>query len=140
VSFSKIFDVEIVGSLLGSNDHCYVMMNVADHFESRVSYVHTSNHILRIKFLKSTSSSLFISGGGRIIRPKTGSSDSLFCYPLSTVGSSDPNLAPSSGLSLLRTGSSGHPPDDPASPLCQPSDHPALHRMIRPWRFTYIKN
>jgi hypothetical protein len=55
VSFSKIFDVEIVGSLLGSNDHCYVMMNVADHFESRVLYVNTFNHLRRIKFLKSTS-------------------------------------------------------------------------------------
>jgi hypothetical protein len=55
VSFSKIFGVEIFGSFLGSNDHSYVMMNVADHFNSRVLYVHTSNHLLRIKFLKSTS-------------------------------------------------------------------------------------
>jgi hypothetical protein len=67
-----------------------------------------------------------------MMQPYTGSSGSLFCYLLSTVGSSDPipdDPAPSSGLPLLRTRSSGPRPDDPASPvvyLCQPSDHPAL--------------
>jgi hypothetical protein len=41
VSFSKTFDVVIVGSLLDSNDHCYVLLIVPDQFELRLLYVHT---------------------------------------------------------------------------------------------------
>jgi hypothetical protein len=137
VSSSKIFGVEILGSLLGSYDHCFVMMNVTDHFESRFLYVHSPNHPHRIKFLKSA----LIYGGSRIIRQDTRSSDALPCFSLSTVGSSGPtpdDPAVSSGSPLPPTGSSGYSPDDPAYPLCHPSDHPALHRMIRPWHFTYI--
>ena len=39
--FFIFIDVVIVGSFLASYDHCYVLLNVADHFESRVLYVHT---------------------------------------------------------------------------------------------------
>ena len=31
----------IVGSSLTSNDHCYVLIIVPDHFELRILYVHT---------------------------------------------------------------------------------------------------
>ena len=31
----------IVGSPLDSNDHCYVLLIVPDHFELRILYVHT---------------------------------------------------------------------------------------------------
>ena len=41
MSFSKILDIVIVGSPLASNDHCYVLLIVPDHFELRILYVHT---------------------------------------------------------------------------------------------------
>ena len=41
MSFSKKIDVVIVGSLLDSNDHCYVLLIVPDHFKLRLLYVHT---------------------------------------------------------------------------------------------------
>ena len=41
VSFSKIFDVVIIGSPLASNDHCYVLLIVPNHLELRILYVHT---------------------------------------------------------------------------------------------------
>ena len=41
VSFSKNFDVVIIGLSLASNDHCYVLLFVPDHFELRILYVHT---------------------------------------------------------------------------------------------------
>ena len=40
VSFSKNFDIVIVGSPLASKDHCYVLLIVPDLFESRILYVH----------------------------------------------------------------------------------------------------
>jgi hypothetical protein len=117
VSFSKIFGVEIFGSFLGSNDHSYVMMNVADHFKSRVLCVHISNHLFRIKFLKSTSPRL-------LSRVEVGSSGHtpdhptlysvIFCRP-----SDNPPL-----YRMIRTLRPGC--------LCYVTDHPALHRMIRP--------
>ena len=56
VSFSKMFDVVIVGSFLTSNDHCYVLLIVPDHFELRLLYVHTffsitSDQMSLIKFI-----------------------------------------------------------------------------------------
>ena len=59
--FSKTFDVVIVGSLLDSNDHCYVLLIVPDHFELRLLYVHTpfskssdQNSIIKFIFLGKT--------------------------------------------------------------------------------------
>jgi hypothetical protein len=114
VSFSKIFGVEIFGSFLGSNDHSYVMMNVADHFKSRVLYVHTSNHLLWIKFLKTTSPRL-------LSLVEIGSSGHPPDHPTLYF------CRPSDHPTLYRMIRPLHP-----GCLCYVPDHPALHRMIQP--------
>jgi hypothetical protein len=114
MSSSKIFGVEIFGSFLGSNDHSYVMMNVADHFKSRVLYVHTSNHLLKIKFLKSTSLRLLSLVEVGSSGPPPGHPTLCFCR-----SSDHPTLYQM--IRLLRPGC-----------LCYVPDHPAPHRMIRP--------
>jgi hypothetical protein len=121
--FSKIFGVEIFGSFLGSNDHSYVMMNVADHFKSRVLYVHTSNHLLRIKFLKSTSPRLLSLVEVGSSGPSPDHPTLYFCRP-----SDHPTLHRM--IRLLRPGCLYYVPD-----------HPALHRMIRPLQsFTSVSH
>jgi hypothetical protein len=117
VSFSKIFGVEIFRSFIGSNDHSYVIINVTDHFKSRVLYVHTSNYLLRIKFLKSTSPRLL---------------------SLVEVGSSGPTPDHPTLYYVIVCRPSDHPTlyrmIRPLRPGClyYVPDHPALHRMIRP--------
>jgi len=61
----------IFGSFLVSNDHCYILLNVADHFEFRVLYVHTLFSILlRIKVsLQSVKNLLVFPGSSGHPRP-----------------------------------------------------------------------
>ena len=65
--FFKFIDVVIVGSFLASYDHCYVLLNVADHFESRVLYVHTLFFLDPKSLIKSLAKNL--SGTSWMIRP-----------------------------------------------------------------------
>ena len=112
MSFSKTFDVVIVGSLLDSNEHYYVLLIVLDHFELRPLYVHTlfSNSSDQSSITKSISL-------GKTFRENP----------------DDPDLCriiwskPSASFRMIR-------------PLPETSpDDPAPARIIRPWQFNYIK-
>ena len=90
--FFKIFDVVIEGSLLGSNDHCYVLLNVPDHFWVKsllcsYTFLSDQNSSLHqicqsfcvpqiIRSLTGSSGALCSDGSRtrRMIRPYTGSS------------------------------------------------------------------
>jgi len=85
----------IFGSFLVSNDHCYILLNVADHFEFRVLYVHTLFSILlRIKVSLQSVKNLLVYPGSSGPRPD---------HP-ATLGQS----------ALVSSGWSGPCPDHPA--------------------------
>ena len=114
MSFSKIFDVVIIGSPLASKDHCYVLV-VPDLFESRSLYVHTL-------FSKSSDQEFllkFISAGKtfwenpddpdqrRIIRPKLSAPNRVIRPCPGSSGPQSPE--PSGQVRIIRPypGSSG---------------------------------
>ena len=130
----KIFDVVIIGSSLTSNDHCYVLLIVPDHFESRILYVHTlfsitSDQKSLIKFIFVGKNSLDKPGwsgptpdhptsSSKILLSKTGWSDHTSDHPnLEISGWSGPisdHLVPASTTFLVMSGWSSLTPDHPA--------------------------
>jgi len=115
VSFSKFFDVVIIGSLLDSNDHCYVLLIVPDHVELRLLYVHTlfSNSSDQSSIIKSISlGKTFWENPDdpdlcRIIRPKPSAPFRMIRTLPGSSGSQRPE--PSAQVRMIRRlpGSSG---------------------------------
>ena len=138
--FPKKNYVVIVGSPLASNDHCYVLLIVPDHFESRILYFHTLFSITSDQ--KSLIKSIFV---GKNSLDKPGWSGPTPDHPtfsgktlLSKPGWSNPT---SNHPDLEIPGWSGPTPDNPApapKSLWSSPDDPALPRIIRPWQFQYI--
>ena len=141
----KIFDVVIVGSSLTSNDHCYILLIVSDHFELRILYVHTLFSITSDQ--KSLIKSIFV---GKNYLDKSGWSGPTPDHPtfsaktlLSKPGWSDPTSDhPNLEISGWSGPSPDHPDPAPKTSLVMSgwsdltSDHPALTVLVYigwPW-------
>jgi len=115
----------IFGSFLASNDHCYVLLIVADHFESRVLYVHTPFIILLGSKISHQVSVKNLYRRNRMIRPSIGSSGHLGHF----ISGRSQTIQPLPGSS----GSTA------CFQLWKVPDDPALPRIIRPRQFPLYK-